>query len=394
MPCETLLERTDRVLREAVAPRAQAMDGDPEALAAGLAVLAREGLLALKRPLEFGGPDLPDPEVRRFQEIVARYSGALAFLQTQHQGISGMLASSPNRTLAEAYLPHTHDGSKLVGVGFSQLRRPGTPMVTATPVEGGYEIAGHVPWVTGFGFFHEFTVGAQLPDGRAVFGLVPLRETDTVHPTPPMRLAAMQAAGTVAVDLDGYFLPDERLIAIRPAGWISGSDEINIAQQGSFAIGCAQAGLDVLAGNASRRGLAFADAAHERLQAELDAIRDEAERWAGQASSENVAERLDLRARMIDLMVRCAHAAVVSSSGAANSLDHPAQRIFRESLVFSVSAQTGPIMEATLERISGTPSRRPDSPLPDGGRPVAGDERGLGESEFGTLIPATGEGSS
>ena len=360
MPNESLLERAERVLREEVAPKAQAMDADPAALAEGLVVLAREGLLALKRPAEFGGPNLPDPEIRRFQEIVARYSGALAFLQTQHQGISGMLAGSPNRALAEAYLPHTHDGTKLVGVGFSQLRRPGPPICRAERVEGGYRVDGRVPWVTGFGFFHEFTVGAGLPDGQAVFGLVPLRETETVRPTPPMRLAAMEAAGTVAVDLDGFFLADERVIAVRPAGWISQSDEINIAQQGSFAIGCAQAGIDVLAGNAERRGLDFAERSREALQAELDGIREEAERWAGQASTENVAARLDLRARMIDLMVRCAHAAVVSSSGAANSMDHPAQRIYREALVFSVSAQTGPIMDATLGKIART---SPPDPL-------------------------------
>lgn len=351
MPNESLLERADRVLREEVALKAQAMDTDPEVLAEGLAVLGREGMLALKRPEEFGGPNLPDPEIRRFQEIVARYSGALAFLQTQHQGISGMLASSPNRALAEEYLPHTHNGGRMVGVGFSQLRRPGPPLVTATPVEGGYRIDGRVPWVTGLGFFGEFVVGAALPDGQAVFGLVPLAEAEGVRPTPPMRLAAMMAAGTVAVDLDDFFLSDARVIAIRPAGWISGSDEINIAQQGSFALGCAQAGLDVLGQNAERRHLDFAERARTSLQAELDEIRAEAERWAGRASSENVAARLDLRARMINVMVRCAHAAVVSSSGAANSLDHPAQRIYREAMVFSVSAQTGPIMEATLDRI-------------------------------------------
>ncbi len=359
---ESLLERADRVLREEVAPHAQEMDGDPEALGRGLAVLAREGLLALKRPLEFGGPNLPDPEIRRFQEIVARYSGALAFLQTQHQGISGMLAGSPNRALAEEYLPHTHNGGRLVGVGFSQLRRPGPPMVTAARVEGGYRIDGRVPWVTGFGFFGEFVVGAALPDGQAVFGLVPLSEAEGVRPTPPMRLAAMTAAGTVAVDLDSFFLPESRVIAVRPAGWISGSDEINIAQQGSFALGCAQAGLDVLAENAGRRRLDFVHRAYDALQRELQGIREEAERWAGQASSENVAERLDLRARMIDLMVRCAHAAVVSSSGAANSMDHPAQRIFREAMVFSVSAQTGPIMEATLDRIVAREPLRAGAP--------------------------------
>lgn len=348
MATETLLERAERVLRDEVAPQAEAMDGDPDALAEGLAVLAREGLLSLKRPEEFGGPELSDPDIRRFQEIVARVSGALAFLQTQHQGVSGMLAGSSNRALAEEYLPHMHNGTRLVGVGFSQLRRPGPPAVRATKVGGGYRIDGNVPWVTGYGFYGEFVVGAALPDGQAVFGLVPLSEGPTVHPTPPMRLAAMSAAGTVAVQLDGFFLSDERVIAVREAGWISNSDAINIAQQGTFALGCAQAGLDVLARNAERRNLEFAQRAYERLDEELVAIRAEAEYWAGNASMENVPARLDLRARMIDLMVRCAHAAVVSSSGAANSMDHPAQRIFREAMVFSVSAQTGPIMEATL----------------------------------------------
>jgi alkylation response protein AidB-like acyl-CoA dehydrogenase len=362
MATETLLERTERVLREEVAPKAEAMDGDPEALAEGLAVLAREGLLALKRPKEFGGPELPDPEIRRFQEIVARVSGALAFLQTQHQGVSGMLAGSSNRALAEEYLPHMHDGSRLVGVGFSQLRRPGPPIVRAERVDGGYRIEGNVPWVTGFGFYQEFVVGAALPDGQAVFGLVPLREEPNVHPTPPMRLAAMSAAGTVAVQLDGFFLPDDRVIAVREAGWISNSDAINIAQQGTFALGCAQAGLDVLARNAERRKLEFAATTHESLQGELDATRAEAEYWAGNASVENVDARLDLRARMIDLMVRCAHAGVVSSSGAANSVNHPAQRIFREAMVFSVSAQTGPIMEATLNRLVAREPLRAECP--------------------------------
>jgi hypothetical protein len=33
-------------------------------------------------------------------------------------------------------------------------------------------------------------------------------------------------------------------------------------------------------------------------------------------------------------------------------LSHPAQRIVREAIVFTVSAQTGPIMEATLRRLA------------------------------------------
>jgi len=62
-------------------------------------------------------------------------------------------------------------------------------------------------------------------------------------------------------------------------------------------------------------------------------------------------DRLQLRAWAIDLAVRCAHAAVTVSSGAANYSDHPAQRVYREAMVYTVFGQTTPVMEATLARL-------------------------------------------
>jgi hypothetical protein len=60
---------------------------------------------------------------------------------------------------------------------------------------------------------------------------------------------------------------------------------------------------------------------------------------------------LHLRAWAIDLAVRCAHAAVTVSSGAANYSNHAAQRVYREAIVFTVSGQTTAVMEATLNRL-------------------------------------------
>lgn len=57
------------------------------------------------------------------------------------------------------------------------------------------------------------------------------------------------------------------------------------------------------------------------------------------------------RAWCVDLGVRAAHAAVIVSSGAANLLDHPAQRLFREAMVYTLTAQTGDLQTATLERL-------------------------------------------
>ncbi len=353
MPREDeILDLARKFLREEVAPRAQDMDVDREALKSALDGLCQRNLMALKRPDAFGGPNFSDAGMRHFQEEIARYSGALAFLQTQHQGVVGMIASSENKALHEEYLPHMANGKKLVGVGFSQLRRPGPPIMRAEPVKGGYVLNGLVPWVTGWSFFPEFMIGATLPDGRAVFGLVPLRTVQGVEVSAPMQLAAMSAAMTVSVTLSDYFLAEGRVALVREVGWIQNNDQINIAQQGSFAIGCAQAGLDVLLSNAQKRKLCFAQDAYDQMSSELELLKAETESARLRVSEETVDERLKLRAWQIELAMRCAHAAVASSSGAANSMSHPAQRILREALVFTVSAQTGPIMEATLRRIA------------------------------------------
>jgi alkylation response protein AidB-like acyl-CoA dehydrogenase len=345
------LDRALHLLREEIAPRAQEIDGDVTAMRWALGRFAEEGLMAMRRPTEYGGPEVSEEDFRIFQEEVARTSGALAFCQTQHQSAVGMIARSENQSLKERYLPYMHDGTRLVGIGFSQLRRPGPPMMRATKVDGGYLLEGSVPWVTGWSFYPEFLMGATLPSGEALFGVVPLTDQPGVKVAPPMRLAAMEAAMTVSVEFDGYHLPDEQVAFIRPAGWIQRNDMINIALQGHFAIGCAQAGLDILLANAKKRGATFLCDAHDALEAELGRLKEATRQAQQDTNEETTEERLAVRAWAIELASRCAHAAVTSSAGAANSIQHPAQRVYREALVFTVSAQTAPIMEATLKRL-------------------------------------------
>jgi alkylation response protein AidB-like acyl-CoA dehydrogenase len=347
-----ILEKAENYLKEEVVPHAEAMDFDSAALKQALDGLCRLDLMALKRPEEYGGPNISDAGVRHFQEMIARYSGALAFLQTQHQGVVGMIAGGTNQALKDEYLPCMGNGGKLIGVGFSQLRRPSPPIMKADPVEGGYLLNGHVPWVTGAGFYPEFMIGASLPDGQSLFAPVPLVTGEGVDVSEPMRLCAMTAANTVTADFSNFFVPTSRVALIREPGWIQNNDQINIAQQGSFALGCAQAGLDILKRNAEKRKLDFALDAYEKLNDELTELRNATELARTAISEETTQARLELRAWQIQLAVKCAHAAVTSSSGAANSVMNPAQRVYREALVFTVSAQTGPVMHATLERIA------------------------------------------
>jgi len=361
---QTLLDLAESYLRESVAPLASEIDCDPKALRDALKGMgesvagegsAHRSLLALRVPKIWGGAEVNEETYRRFQQLVPRYSGALAFLQTQHQSAAEMLANSENESLKRQYLPYMSKGQVLVGVGFSQLRRKGDPLVKAIPVEGGYLLNGEVPWVTGFGFFQNFIVGAALPDGRAVYGMVPFVETfqetgGAIAFSEPMELGAIASTNTVTATLTHWFLPQERVIFVKKAGAIHENDKKNVLYHGFSALGCARAGLDILETAAKTKQLPFLKPAFDSLNEELTRCQT-AMMQALPADSKTWEQRLQLRAWAINLALRCASAAVTVSSGAANYRYNAAHRVYREALVFTISGQTTAVMEATLAQL-------------------------------------------
>ncbi|QIZ69555.1 acyl-CoA dehydrogenase [Oxynema aestuarii] len=365
---QQLLEQAESYLRAEVAPKAEAIDRDMLALYQALLGLGDRALLALK--VTHNSSSSQETIAHRFKEMVARYSGALAFLQTQHQSASAMLASSKNRGLKQEYLDRLATGDRLLGIAFSQLRRSGEPMVKAWPVNGGYQIDGQVPWVTGFGIFEEFILGAQLPDGRAVYGIVPFSESyqegdrasnsswklGRILFTPPMSLAAMQSSQTVSAQLESWFLTQDRIVVIRPPGWIHEQDQKNVLNASFFALGCTRAALDIIEAAIHQKQLTFIRQAFEIFDRELRQCRSAIFKAIDKRESSELnawyTQALELRAWAIELANRCAHAAVTVSSGAANSNHHAAGRVYREALVFTVSGQTTAVMEQTLQRLT------------------------------------------
>jgi alkylation response protein AidB-like acyl-CoA dehydrogenase len=354
-PDEPILEKCEQFFLEHVKPYAEAIDQDPGALRLAFDRMAESELLALRRPQKYGGPEISEKGFRSFQELSARYSGALSFLTTQHQSAVSMLARSSNEDLKAAYLPQMANGGVTSGIGFSQLRRPGPPVMRAEPTDGGYILDGQVPWITGYSFFREFLIGATLPDGSAVFGFVPFAKTERIQLSEAMRLASLESPQTVSAEISGHFLPEEKVVFIKGSDWAQKNDMINIVLQGHFALGCAQAGIDIVRAAFERKGMAFLEDAAKALESELAECRAAAAKVPAGMDSEITEEKLELRAWAIDLAARCGHAAVAASSGVANSVWHPAQRVYREALVYTVSAQTADIMRATLTRLSQRP---------------------------------------
>jgi len=139
------------IFRNRFPPHAAAIDSDSNALMHSWVwvswVYWRCGF-----PSQWGGLAVSEETFHTFPELVARYSGALAFLQTQHQ--SAAANSFKVRTsFKQKYLPHLSNGQILLGVGFSHLRACRRSADCSCSRDWGYQLQGHVPWVTGFGLF-------------------------------------------------------------------------------------------------------------------------------------------------------------------------------------------------------------------------------------------------
>ncbi|MBF2029247.1 MAG: acyl-CoA/acyl-ACP dehydrogenase [Oscillatoriales cyanobacterium C42_A2020_001] len=346
------LDAVESYLRDRILPQANTLDQNAVALRAAFLALGQQRWLGLKIPAIWGGYEVNAIAFQQFQEAIARVSGALAFLQAQHQSAGAFISRSQNHELKQEYLPRMAMGEIAVGVGFSHLRRAGSPLLKALPVEGGYQLHGTIPWITGYSIFQWFIGAAVLPDDCAVYGMMPFvpqqTATDSLHFSDPMALAAMTATNTVTATLNHWFLPQTQVLFTTPANAIHHNDVQNVLQHSFYALGCARAGLDVVEQVAQRRSQPFLHTAYAALNQELTTCRQA----IYQAAAQSFGDRLQLRAWAIELAGRCAHAAVAVSAGAANSLHHPAQRIYRESLVFTVAGQTPAVMEATLHRLT------------------------------------------
>ncbi len=348
-----ILNSTETYLNNFVAGDAELIDSNSEALKKALIGLEERSLLALRVPQKWGGADIDAETFYEYQELTARYSGALGFLQTQHHSATSMLANSDNEVLKSRCLSAIALGELRLGVGFSHLRRSGNPAVTATPAKDGYLLSGQVPWVTGFGLFHQFIVAAVLPDNRAVFGLLPFAnvesESGKIACGEIMPLIAMNSTNTVTVTLTNWLLDESQIICLHPKDWIVENDRKNVLNFLPATFGCIRAGLDIVEVAAKAKNSDSIAHACQTLENKLDRLKEDFQ----QSQYSSTAEKLALRAKAIDLAVRCGHAAVVVSSGAANSKMHPAGRVYREALVYTVSGQTKDVMAATLDRIVG-----------------------------------------
>nr|WP_217242673.1 acyl-CoA dehydrogenase family protein [Streptomyces sp. AC555_RSS877] len=323
-----LVVRARRLADDLLAPHAERVD-QTQVPASHLAEIRRSGLLGLNAPREYGGAAAPGAVVRETTEILAGACCSTWFVQTQHHTPVLTLAKSEG-PVRERLLARLASGELLSGVAYAHLRAyPRTP-VRVTRDRGGWRFDGAVPWYTGWGLNDVMMLAGVTDADEALFAFTEAREQPGLRASDPMHLAALTAARTVSLELDGLWLPEEAVALRTPYDRWAAADRLKTVNANPAAFGVAEAALPFLDEETAAP-----------LRARLSEVRGRAYALAADAAPhERVAERLALKTQAYEVLQAATTAAVVSAGGRSMLLTNRAQRLAREALFLLVQGQT------------------------------------------------------
>lgn len=316
-------------------------------------LLRAAGYFGLGIPRAYGGMEADDVIRQEYSELLASACGVTSFTQQQLQSGGGFLTSTENTALKSALLPSMARGDILCSIGFSHLRRPGLPVVTARVVQGGYLITGTLPWVTGWSLLDSYVLGATLSEGdRHLYLYVDIdRKGSSYRVTPAPRLVCMNASDTVEVEYIDHFVPTDHLLFDKPASDMVRADFSGITGHVQQPLGCATGSVIYLRSLAEQRGRQDIAKIADKFELEIIRFRQEALNWNSSRSEDDDYRKnaLKVRTGTIFLAVRAAHAAIAASGGSAHYMSRPPQRLMREALFYTTVAQTRDVQSEMLD---------------------------------------------
>ena len=200
-------------------------------------------------PRAMGGLGLSEPARRESHQLLAAACGATAFAQQQLHSGGGSVGSSKQEELKDEVLPLLATGKLLCGICFAHLRRPGPPSVRCEHVPGGMRVSGFAPWVSVWSLLDSFILGCTDSDGVSFFVYVPIElNSASIVASEPMKLATMDAADTVSLQLNDLFVPDGHVLSTQPPGFMRRSDYCGITGHVGLPLGCARGSIRYLRG--------------------------------------------------------------------------------------------------------------------------------------------------
>ena len=198
------LEQFTCFLSQRVASAASQMDRDSDVLQAVFDDFKRQCGLTIRIPYQEGGKFLSDQGFIKFRIQLARYCGALSFLQAQHQVAVTWLTQSPNQNQIRHWYHAILQQDTALGIGFISPRRKSFDVQQAGAA---YTLSGEIPWVTGYGFLQHIVTSFHK-DGHRHFFLLPFASSSQasgrVSYSEPLPLIVFNALNTVQARLDNW----------------------------------------------------------------------------------------------------------------------------------------------------------------------------------------------
>lgn len=313
------------------------------------AAMADAGLYGIAAPSEHGGPGLALADIVDILEVMAGGCLATAFTWIQHHGMVLALASSRNTSLRDEMLPGAVAGRIKGGVAYAGAV-PVPPRMRAARVNGGWRMAGHAPFVSGWGVVDVLQISAgDVDTGDIVAGLVAARSQPGLVAITPQDLCVADASRTVSLDVDGLVIPDERIVSRVPRAEFMANQNFGSRLNATLPIGVVRRCARLL----EQVGQAEAAAAFRH---QSDAVRRKLD--AGLCDSSSL---LEARADGCALATRAAAAVVAAFGGQALLRTSHAQLLARWA-AFTLVAASRPELKRSLVSRMANEARALSSP--------------------------------
>ncbi|TDO08860.1 alkylation response protein AidB-like acyl-CoA dehydrogenase [Mycobacterium sp. BK086] len=337
-----LVERAHEIADTVLFPAALAVDRTGHVPDSHWDTLAAAGLYGIAGPVDAGGPGLDLPQIIEILETMAGGCLATAFTWVQHHGMLAALAASANQALRDEVVPGAITGQIRGGVAYAGAV-PVPPRMRAHREAGGWRLSGHAPFVSGWGIIDVLQISAgDVETGDIVAGLVNAEAQPGITAVTAQPLFVADASQTVALEVDGLFIPDDRIVSRVPRAEFMANQNFGSRLNATLPIG--------LVGRCARLlDDAGETTAATALRGQADAIRERLDAGLGDAST-----LLRARADGCELATRAAGALVAARGGPSLLNSDPAQLLARSALFTLVAASRPELKRSLIDHMSRT----------------------------------------
>jgi len=306
-----LLPESDRLeVAEWFAGRARSVDRLEEPAQAGLGMLASRGLLSRGVPTELGGDG---GSLEEMAEVIATVAGSCltsAFVLWCHRMFLEYVSKSGNPFLISEVLPRALRVERLGATGLANAMKHLASLeelkVTATPRDGGYVLAGRLPWVSNLVDDRFIVAVAARTEGAIALVAVP-GDTPGVSCGPRFPLFGLEGTASAALEFHAVQLDLKWVIAQDGQAFLARVRPAFLILQSALAWGLAESALASIVAKLSgprlvlEREVKLLDRTLDRLVGEL---RELVRAFAGQERGDGVRRAPDGQGARGDVMYR------------------------------------------------------------------------------------------